>query len=122
MTTLTATVVPAAAPALSKAAVLAALEAAWAAPSTPVRSCGCGRAYVVVCGSRETVNAVAAAARTMTKRGTRVLFVRKNYGAAGNALHCGYDNADGRALGKAEAVAASLNAAGLRCYVDAASD
>ncbi len=107
---------------LTRKEVVTALAAAWAAPSTPVRSCGCGRAYVCVTGGREVVNAVAAAARTLTKTGTRVLFVRKNYGAGDNALHCGYDNADGRALGKAEAVAASLKAAGVECYVDAASD
>jgi hypothetical protein len=70
-----------------------------------------------VSADRATVNAVAAACRKLG-----VMFLRKNYGAGGNALYCGYDNADGRALAKAEAVAASLKAAGLSCYVDGASD
>jgi hypothetical protein len=102
---------------LSKPAILAALSAAWALPSTPVRTCGCGRAYVCLSEDRATVNAVSAAAKELG-----IPFVRKNYGAGGNALYCGYDNADGRALGKAEVVAASLKAAGISCYVDGASD
>lgn len=102
---------------MTKEAVMVAVAAALAAPSEPVRSCGCGRAYVAVCGERAEVNAVAA-----TCRKAGVLFVRKNYGAASNAIYCGYDNADGRALGKAEAVAKVLNAHGLRCYVDTQED
>jgi hypothetical protein len=104
---------------LTKVEVLAALEAAWKVPAV-VKSGptgGCGRAYVCVSADRVTVNAVAAACRKLG-----LTFLRKNYGAGGNALYCGYDNADGRALAKAEAVATSLKAAGLDCYVDAASD
>jgi len=101
---------------LSKPEVVAAVRAALAAPVGPSGpSCDCGRAYVCVSADKATVNAVAAACRTLN-----VLFVRKNYGAGNNAIYCGYDNADGRALAKAEAVAMSLNAAGLRCYVDCA--
>jgi hypothetical protein len=103
---------------LTKTEIAAALETAWKAPVGPAaRSCGCGRAYVCVSADRATVNAVAAAARKLG-----ILFVRKNYGAGSNAIYCGYDNADGRALAKAETVAASLKAAGLSVYTDAASD
>ena len=102
----------------TKAAVMAAVTAAWNAPvGPPAPISGCGRAYVCVCGSRATVNAVAAACRTLG-----VLFVRKNYGAGGNAICCGYDNANGRATAKANAVEASLKAAGIRCYVDHGED
>ena len=62
---------------MTKEAVMVAVAAALAAPSEPVRSCGCGRAYVAVCGERAEVNAVAAACR---KAG--VLFVRKKGAAA----------------------------------------
>lgn len=103
---------------LSKTEVVAAVTAAMAAPvAAPSRAYGCGRAYVCVSEDRATVNAVAAACRTLG-----VLFVRKNYGAGSNAIYCGYDNADGRATAKANAVQASLKAAGLRCYVDHGED
>jgi len=106
---------------LTKLEVLKALETAWAAPAAPKSgpTGGCGRAYVCVSSSngREIVNAVSAAAKKLG-----ILFLRKNYGAGGNALYVGYDNADGRALAKSEAVAASLKAAGIACYADAAAD
>jgi hypothetical protein len=104
--------------AMDRKEVFAAVAAAFAAPvGAPVRTCGCGRAYVCVSADRATVNAVAAACRKLGK-----LFVRKNYGAGGNAIYCGYDNADGVAWARAEAVAASLKAAGVACYTDGASD
>lgn len=104
--------------ALSKEAVKAALTAALAAPFTAKGPCGgCGRAYVVLTAGRPEVNAFAAACKA-----AGVTFLRKAYGVSGPALYCGYDNADGRALAKSEAVAASLNAAGLSCYADAVSD
>jgi hypothetical protein len=34
----------------------------------------------------------------------------------------GYDNADGKALARSEAVAATLNELGVRCYSDAVGD
>lgn len=102
---------------LTKLEVLAALEAAKAAPVTPAPACGCGRAYVVVSGERPVINAVSAAAKKLG-----LTFLRKAYGTAGNALYCGYDNADGRALGKANAIAAVLNSRGLSAYVDAVAD
>jgi hypothetical protein len=103
---------------MEKAAVLEAVKAAFEAPVGPAKpACGCGRAYVCVSGDRATVNAVAAAAKKVG-----VTFLRKAYGTSGNAFYCGYDNADGRALAKAEAVAGVLKAKGLSAYVDAVAD
>lgn len=102
---------------LTKLEVLAALEAAKAAPVTAAPACGCGRAYVVVSGDRATVNAVSAASKKLG-----LTFLRKAYGTAGNAIYCGYDNADGRALGKANAIASELTKRGLSAYVDAVAD
>lgn len=100
-----------------KAFVLASLKEAHAAPSTPQRASGCGRAYVCISADRATVNAVAASCKTLG-----LLFLRKNYGAGGNAIYIGYDNGTGGPLAKAEAFAKVLNDKGIRCYTDAASD
>lgn len=101
--------------------VFEAVRAAFEAPTGPATpACGCGRAYVAVSGGKATVKAVAAAAAKLG-----LMFLPKAYGVCGPAFYCGYDNADGRALAKAKAVAASLNAAkveGLRAYVDAVGD
>lgn len=107
---------------LSKVAVFEALKSALEAPVTPGRSpaCGCGRVYVVLSKApqdRPLVNAFAAAAKKLG-----ALFLRKAYGTCGNALYCGYDNADGRALAKAHAVAKVLGDNGIGCYVDAVAD
>ena len=103
---------------LNKMEVLEAVTAAMAAPVGPaVPACGCGRAYVCVRGERAEINAVSAACKKLG-----LMFLRKAYGTGGNAIYCGYDNASGRPLAKAEAIAATLNAKGLRAYVDAVSD
>lgn len=99
---------------------LAALTAAFASPFTVKHgpTGGCGRAYVCLTGlDRKASAAVTAAAKTLG-----VLFLKKAYGTTGNALYIGYDNADGKALAKSEAVAAALNAAGVPCYADAVGD
>lgn len=99
--------------------MLEALTAAKAGPFTASPACGCGRAYVCLSGSneRKEVNAFATAAKKLG-----LLFLRKAYGTSGNALYLGYDNADGKALGKAKAIAAALNERGVGCYVDAVAD
>lgn len=102
---------------LTKSQVLAALKAAQAAPFTPERPTGCGRAYVIVGGDRATINAVAACCKTLG-----LMFLRKAYGTSGNAIYMGYDNATGRELAKAKAFAATLKAHGLSAYDDAVGD
>lgn len=91
---------------------------AFAAPFTPrERTSGCGRAYVCLTGIKKERRAVAAAAKE-----AGVMYLKDAYGTGGDALYIGYDNCDGRALGKADAVEASLKAAGIGCYVDAVGD
>lgn len=103
---------------LSKEAVFEAVKAAKESPfEVPARGFGCGRAYVSVGGERAEVNAVSAACKKLG-----LMFLRKAYGTLGNAIYVGYDNADGRALARAEAMATVLKARGLRAYVDAVQD
>ena len=104
---------------MEKAKVLEAVKTAFAVPYTPKAGpCGgCGRVYVAVSGERETINAVAAAARKLGLR-----FERKTYYGTRNAFYIGYDNASGRELAKGEAIAEALTAAGLPAYMDAHGD
>jgi hypothetical protein len=109
---------------MNQAQLVAALNVANAAPFQPARTSGCGRAYVCVMGvgdnkkeNKAYMKLVAAACKEVG-----LMFLDKNYGAGGNAIYMGYDNADGRALGRAAAFAKALNAAGVRCYEDAAQD
>ena len=103
--------------------VYEALVAAYAAPYVAKPACGCGRAYVCFTGGsspseyRATVNAVSAACKKLG-----VTFLRKAYGTSNNSIYVGYDNADGRALGKAKAMAAALTASGFPAYEDAVAD
>ena len=97
--------------------VTQAIKEAMAAPFEPSRPSGCGRAYVIVSADRSVVNAVSAACKA-----AGLMFLRKAYGTSGNAIYMGYDNANGRALGKAKAFAESLNASGIQCYDDAVGD
>jgi hypothetical protein len=104
---------------LTKIEIADALRAAMAAPFAPKTgpTGGCGRAYVCVLGSKEDVKLFAAACKNQG-----YTFLRKAYGTGGNALYIGYDNADGIALARSEAVAAELSKRGLRCYADAVGD
>lgn len=104
---------------LSKAEVIKAVEAAFALRPAPKTGAfgGCGRVYVVVSGDRATINAVAAAAKKLG-----VIFQRKAYYGLRNALYVGYDNADGRALARGEAIAEHLTAAGIPAYSEACAD
>lgn len=100
-------------------AVLEALKAAKDAPFVPARISGCGRAYVCVSGSdKDLLRAVAAGCKKLG-----LIFNRKGlYGVGRNAIYIGYDNADGKALGKSEAFAKALSDRGISAYHDAASD
>jgi hypothetical protein len=102
---------------LTKTQIADALKAALSAPYVPQSASGCGRAYVCVSGSREEIKAFADACKAQG-----VLFLKKAYGTSGNALYVGYDNADGRALARAEVIAAELKAHGLSAYSDAVAD
>lgn len=103
----------------TKAEILEALKAANTAHFTPMRASGCGRAYVCVgLTERAEITAVAAACKALG-----LLFERKgHYGVGRCSIYIGYDNADGRALGKSEAFAAALVERGIPAYTDAASD
>jgi hypothetical protein len=97
---------------------LAALTAALAAPVTPGRGSGCGRAYVCLSGlDRKASNAVAKACKSLG-----LMWLKKAYGTAGNAIYIGYDNGTGHSLAKAAAVAESLRSAGVTCYDEAVGD
>jgi len=98
--------------------VTSALSAAMAAPFTPARASGCGRAYVCISSSdRALVNAVKTACKNLG-----LIFTPNGYGVGRNAIYIGYDNADGRALARSKAVSDVLNAHGIPAYDDAASD
>lgn len=101
--------------------VLEALKAANAAPFVAKTGpCGgCGRAYVCVrVDDKATLTALAKACKTLG-----LIYNRKGlYGTGRNAIYIGYDNADGRALAKAEAFAGVLTAKGLPAYSDAVGD
>lgn len=100
-----------------KEVALTAMTAAMAAPFVAGRVSGCGRVYVVLSGSKEEVNAVSAACKKVG-----LMFLRKAYGVSGPAVYVGYDNADGRALGKGDAFVEVLKSHGLSCYRDEVSD
>ncbi|MDQ3170319.1 MAG: hypothetical protein M3Q55_09305 [Acidobacteriota bacterium] len=104
---------------MSRAEVLAILRAAHAAPVAPVRASGCGRAYVCVSTSdKDLLKAVAVACKALG-----LLFERRgHYGTGSNSIYIGYDNCDGRAIGKSIAIAAALSAAGIPAYDDAVAD
>ena len=112
MTTTASTAAP-----LTLAQVTEALQAANAAPFTPSRASGCGRAYVVMTCGKDSLKLVVKACKALG-----LMYLAKAYGTAGKAIYIGYDNADGKALGKSKVFAAVLNERGLPCYDDAASD
>ncbi len=102
---------------MTKTEIFDAVKAAHAAQFTPAPASGCGRAYVVLaCGAAER-RAVATACKALG-----LMYLPKAYGTAGAAIYMGYDNADGRALGKARAFAAALKDRGIACYDDAVGD
>lgn len=102
----------------SKTDILNAINQGLTAPSTGPR-CGCGRAYVCLSkkADRATLNLFKGAAEAAGLR-----YLSKAYGVGDRAVYVGYDNADGRALAQAEAIAKNLRALGLDVYDDAMSD
>jgi hypothetical protein len=79
---------------------------------------GCGRAYVCFCGvDRKTLNLIKTAASQCGLR-----YIPRAYGVLGKSIYVGYDNADGRALAQAEAIALNLRALGINCYDDGQGD
>lgn len=104
---------------MEKATVLKALVEANAAPFAPARISGCGRAYVCVGGLDKAGTKVLAEAC----KALGLLFNPKgHYGVGRCSIYIGYDNADGRALGKSKVFAQVLNQHGIPAYDDAASD
>ena len=87
------------------------------ATSTGSRS-GCGRAYVCLCKTDK--KQVQEFKKAVEACGLR--YLPKAYGVGNRAAYIGYDNADGRALAQAEAVASNLRKLGLDCYDDAMGD
>ena len=100
----------------TKEEIKSALVAALAVPYVRARASGCGRAYVCVDLERTELTAFAAVAKALGH-----IFQRKGYGVS-NALYVGYDNADGRALGKAEAIATELSKRGISAYAEGVAD
>ena len=101
----------------TKEEIKSALVAALAVPYVRARASGCGRAYVCVSGLERTeLTAFAAAAKELGR-----IFQRKGHGVS-NALYVGYDNADGGALGKAEAIATELSKRGISAYAEGVAD
>jgi len=97
---------------------VALLSEAYAQKCSPAeRAYGCGRAYVCVFGlDKKEMRLLAKAAEQLG-----FLFQTTGYQVA-NALYVGYDNADGRALARAEVIANYLTAKGVQAYVEAVSD
>jgi hypothetical protein len=91
------------------------LIAALAAPRAASPACGCGRAYV--CIPKADATEVGKACKKVG-----LMWLKKAYGTSGNAIYCGYDNADGRALGVARVIAEALQAVGISAYTDAVAD
>jgi len=102
---------------MEKSKAVEVLSAAKSAAYTPARASGCGRAYVCLCGDKAEVKSLAAACKALG-----LVFLKKAYGTSGNAIYLGYDNCDGRALGRAAAFAESLNQNGVKAYADAVGD
>jgi len=102
----------------TKIEIVNAIQQGLAAPTTGTRS-GCGRAYVCLSkkSDRTTLKLFKEAAKAVG-----LLYLNKAYGVGDRAIYVGYDNADGRALAQAEAIAKNLRNLGLDVYDDAMSD
>lgn len=102
----------------TKADFETALKAANEATFVPARASGCGRAYLGFYDlSKPEKKALKAAAETLG-----LMFLKEAYGTSGNVLYVGYDNADGKALAKAEVMVKVLGEHGIKSYVDPVSD
>lgn len=99
-------------------AISQAIRNGLSASSTGCRG-GCGRAYVCISSAvdRKTLNLIKT---SVSQCGLR--YLNKAYGVGNRAIYIGYDNADGRALAQAEAIAKNLRDIGIDCYEDAQGD
>jgi hypothetical protein len=90
----------------------------------PQRASGCGRAYVVLTGVARKGKGAKANLQMWddAAKASGLMFLKEAYGVSGCCLYIGYDNADGRALARANSIAESLVAAGIGAYMDAVQD
>lgn len=79
---------------------------------------GCGRAYV--CFSKMPTKQLNTIKRALQLCGIR--YMNEAYGVGKRVAYIGYDNADGYAWCRAEAIAKNLRAIGILCYEDGQSD
>lgn len=115
---------------MTKQEIAAALKIANQAPFQAQRASGCGRAYCVISIPKKLEDGSRNAARTQTLKAIEaackelgLLYCKETYGVGKvPSIYIGYDNCDGKALAKSEAFSASLNASGIPCYADGASD
>jgi hypothetical protein len=115
---------------MDSAAIESALRAANAAPFQAQRAAGCGRAYCVISiprklpdGTRNPDRLKQLKAIEAACKAVGLLFCKETYGVGKvPSIYIGYDNCDGRALGKSEVFARVLKEHGIPCYADAASD
>ena len=70
-----------------------------------------------VSADRKTLNLIK---KSVSQCGLR--YLNKAYGVGNRAIYVGYDNATGRQLAQAEAIALNLRALGIDCYDDAQGD
>lgn len=97
--------------------IVKAIQNGLQAKSTGPRG-GCGRAYVCFYDTdRKTLNTIKKAASQCGLR-----YLPQAYGVLGKSIYVGYDNADGRALAQAEAIAKNLSEIGIKCYNDGQGD
>ena len=104
--------------------VLEALRVAQNVPYKPARPSGCGRAYVCVMTPDVDKKAKRKFHQDLLKACAelQLIFNVRGHGVGRNAIYIGYDNCDGKALGRSEAFAKSLCDAGIQAYPDAADD
>jgi hypothetical protein len=98
--------------AISQAIINGLSASSTGSSSTDCRG-GCGASYVCISSSvdRKTLNLIK---KSVSQCGLG--YLNKAYGVGNRAIYIGYDNADGRALAQAEAIALNLRALGIDCY------
>ena len=97
-------------------AAVSARRAADSVVSARVRS-GCGRVYVFV--GYKAIRRDSKAAKTLARAGFRMM---RRPGDKGVLIYVGYDNCDGVALGRGEAIAQSFRDSGIAAGMNADPD
>ena len=100
-----------------RAKIADAIRNGLSAKSTGSR-CGCGRAYVCL----GKVDKGVLAAYKAAAKDVGVRYLTNAYGSGSRVLYIGYDNADGVAPARADAIADNLRALGLPAYSDGVAD